>query len=126
MEVMGGCFLEAKHCKDNYCIFLLWLIFFFFSSRRRHTRSLRDWSSDVCSSDLWHSRTNTGTCSEPNRRLLRFFLRDLGGGLCSRISQPEAHLLFQFGGGRQLLLSQIGRASCRERVSTAVGAGASA
>src|SRR6266496_5219394 len=28
------------------------IIFFFFSSRRRHTRSLRDWSSDVCSSDL--------------------------------------------------------------------------
>src|SRR5215211_3150141 len=27
-------------------------IFFFFSSRRRHTRSLCDWSSDVCSSDL--------------------------------------------------------------------------
>src|SRR5690349_23137212 len=27
-------------------------MFFFFSSRRRHTRSLRDWSSDVCSSDL--------------------------------------------------------------------------
>src|SRR5699024_11660190 len=25
---------------------------FFFSSRRRHTRSNRDWSSDVCSSDL--------------------------------------------------------------------------
>src|SRR5579871_3549060 len=29
------------------------MFFFFFSSRRRHTRSLRDWSSDVCSSDLW-------------------------------------------------------------------------
>src|SRR3989440_2925826 len=28
------------------------LLFFFFSSRRRHTRSDRDWSSDVCSSDL--------------------------------------------------------------------------
>src|SRR5204862_3059228 len=28
------------------------IFFFFFSSRRRHTRSLRDWSSDVCSSDL--------------------------------------------------------------------------
>src|SRR5207245_8160409 len=27
-------------------------IFFFFSSRRRHTRCYRDWSSDVCSSDL--------------------------------------------------------------------------
>src|SRR5215204_7004686 len=30
------------------CYFVL----FFFSSRRRHTRSLCDWSSDVCSSDL--------------------------------------------------------------------------
>src|SRR6266498_3623250 len=30
---------------------MLW-IFFFFSSRRRHTRCGRDWSSDVCSSDL--------------------------------------------------------------------------
>src|SRR5690349_24189549 len=28
------------------------MLVFFFSSRRRHTRSLRDWSSDVCSSDL--------------------------------------------------------------------------
>src|SRR5207249_9129235 len=30
----------------------LYCFFFFFSSRRRHTRSKRDWSSDVCSSDL--------------------------------------------------------------------------
>src|SRR5690349_24223486 len=30
----------------------MFALFFFFSSRRRHTRSLRDWSSDVCSSDL--------------------------------------------------------------------------
>src|SRR5262245_62277132 len=34
-------------------------VFFFFSSRRRHTRCLSDWSSDVCSSDLsvapWNS-----------------------------------------------------------------------
>src|SRR2546422_9037157 len=28
------------------------MFFFFFSSRRRHTRCSRDWSSDVCSSDL--------------------------------------------------------------------------
>src|SRR5699024_9306093 len=40
------------------CIFILFVkcvlyfYFFFFSSRRRHTRSKRDWSSDVCSSDL--------------------------------------------------------------------------
>src|SRR5699024_12127830 len=32
---------------EYHCVF-----FFFFSSRRRHTRSKRDWSSDVCSSDL--------------------------------------------------------------------------
>src|SRR5690606_41072975 len=35
-------------------------IFFFFSSRRRHTRFSRDWSSDVCSSDLIDQRF-TGT-----------------------------------------------------------------
>src|SRR2546422_8807521 len=29
------------------------MFFFFFSSRRRHTRCSRDWSSDVCSSDLY-------------------------------------------------------------------------
>src|SRR5438105_12238959 len=34
-----------------YCCFICFF-FFFFSSRRRHTRSTRDWSSDVCSSDL--------------------------------------------------------------------------
>src|SRR2546429_2305857 len=45
-----------------YCILYLFIYyvdstvhlycFFFFSSRRRHTRCSRDWSSDVCSSDL--------------------------------------------------------------------------
>src|SRR2546428_6621297 len=38
-----------------------WVSFlcFFFSSRRRHTRSDRDWSSDVCSSDLIGARGET-------------------------------------------------------------------
>src|SRR5207247_4132803 len=36
----------------------LYFHLFFFSSRRRHTRSTRDWSSDVCSSDL-HARSRT-------------------------------------------------------------------
>src|SRR5438067_9741972 len=35
--------------------------FFFFSSRRRHTRSKRDWSSDVCSSDLVGAGSVAGT-----------------------------------------------------------------
>src|SRR5699024_11738649 len=42
-----------------YCLF-------FFSSRRRHTRSKRDWSSDVCSSDLFlcaiNSKANLCNC----------------------------------------------------------------
>src|SRR5699024_12805612 len=41
----GACSALAELC---YCVVFL----FFFSSRRRHTRSKRDWSSDVCSSDL--------------------------------------------------------------------------
>src|SRR5206468_4471129 len=36
----------------SYVYCNLTFFFFFFSSRRRHTRSDRDWSSDVCSSDL--------------------------------------------------------------------------
>src|SRR5258705_9909913 len=35
-----------------YHVHIIFLFFFFFSSRRRHTRCLSDWSSDVCSSDL--------------------------------------------------------------------------
>src|SRR3712207_5377286 len=35
-------------------------MFFFFSSRRRHTRYWRDWSSDVCSSDLVDHKTSPG------------------------------------------------------------------
>src|SRR5437868_13867306 len=43
--------------------------FFFFSSRRRHTRSKRDWSSDVCSSDLWGSSPATSpTTNAPRPR----------------------------------------------------------
>src|SRR2546421_1506868 len=43
---------------------------FFFSSRRRHTRSDRDWSSDVCSSDLpaRNGRWSYLHCNFPNHR----------------------------------------------------------
>src|SRR5690606_21757265 len=46
------------------------VLFFFFSSRRRHTRFSRDWSSDVCSSDLELS---------PDIVTLDLELPDLGG-----------------------------------------------
>src|SRR2546422_529630 len=45
------------------------LFFFFFSSRRRHTRCSRDWSSDVCSSDL----------SRPASLASRFFASEVYG-----------------------------------------------
>src|SRR6266498_4991142 len=35
-----------------FYVYIVLFFFFFFSSRRRHTRCGRDWSSDVCSSDL--------------------------------------------------------------------------
>src|SRR5256884_6367646 len=43
MRLMSGCGVPTRCSGD-------WI--FFFSSRRRHTRCSRDWSSDVCSSDL--------------------------------------------------------------------------
>src|SRR5438046_3351134 len=36
----------------SFFVYIFIFIFFFFSSRRRHTRLVSDWSSDVCSSDL--------------------------------------------------------------------------
>src|SRR5690606_39261574 len=71
--------------------------FFFFSSRRRHTRFSRDWSSDVCSSDLFVSKdkpdkfrkfptshvspillaASSGTGSQPVRHPLRLPLGDV-------------------------------------------------
>src|SRR3712207_9170056 len=69
--------------------------FFFFSSRRRHTRYWRDWSSDVCSSDLFLS------CAEVGRRGSQCFPpsqtsphRDdssftLGGKIASGVGNPS-------------------------------------
>src|SRR3989440_6114397 len=58
----------------SYSVFLFffWLctgtsVFFFFSSRRRHTRSDRDWSSDECSSDLKQKRSEEHTSELQSR-----------------------------------------------------------
>src|SRR5438874_3733220 len=56
---------------------------FFFSSRRRHTRSLRDWSSDVCSSDLHHVASGGKRC-EHIRPVLE------GAGLPRMAVEPTA------------------------------------
>src|SRR6266436_3073892 len=41
------------------------MFLFFFSSRRRHTRCSRDWSSDVCSSDLVHRQRSESSAIHP-------------------------------------------------------------
>src|SRR5207245_3459924 len=53
-------------------------VFFFFSSRRRHTRCYRDWSSDVCSSDLAGKPVSTAS------------LDTIADGIAVRIPVPEA------------------------------------
>src|SRR5690606_40271048 len=101
-------------------------IIFFFSSRRRHTRFSRDWSSDVCSSDLG----------------LEIRQDDMGGGqLMKRGDIRRLSLLDFLAEGRRGMTGvaqragligrlppeiqrQIGRASCRERVEVGGGAGA--
>src|SRR5690606_40769681 len=56
--------------------------YFFFSSRRRHTRFSRDWSSDVCSSDLGATiRTRIYCARKPDR------------------ANPAPVLLYMHGGG---------------------------
>src|SRR5690606_15064185 len=56
-------------------------MFFFFSSRRRHTRFSRDWSSDVCSSDLY--RIQVGPCPQACG-LVRFLPTPRGIGIHQR------------------------------------------
>src|SRR5216684_7624082 len=49
-------------------ICVVFIFFFFFSSRRRHTRCSRDWSSDVCSSDLERYRVDRGLMEDLRAR----------------------------------------------------------
>src|SRR5438445_7216152 len=90
---------------------------FFFSSRRRHTRYWRDWSSDVCSSDLGADPRG----AEDRPALVMNDGRGLGRGATGgQALRPDSS------GYRDLLpdlaiwgprgIHQIGRASCRERV----------
>src|SRR2546429_4116467 len=62
--------------ESDYTVYL----FFFFSSRRRHTRCSRDWSSDVCSSDLVGELDGLGRRAERHRNEHRSEYLDLGDG----------------------------------------------
>src|SRR3989440_8774060 len=95
--------------------------FFFFSSRRRHTRSDRDWSSDVCSSDLdgEHGQPVGVRHVEVERvavgqvRLAAIGVQDRDGPRRDREVPAEQ--------GPQV--PEIGRASWRGRGEISVGAG---
>src|SRR5256884_1651910 len=50
--------MRVARTRRAICAWLCTSGVFFFSSRRRHTRCSRDWSSDVCSSDLKIAKTN--------------------------------------------------------------------
>src|SRR5688500_20017754 len=83
------------------------IVFFFFSSRRRHTRLQGDWSSDVCSSDL---DRRFGSQDEQQREHLHQQERGDAPG-------PEPPV-------RAERDPEIGRASCRERGWIPGGGGA--
>src|SRR5258706_14426552 len=80
---------------------------FFFSSRRRHTRLVSDWSSDVCSSDLSAHFLRCGGLADRTDRPIGRYPFPRGVGEHSRQSD-EASLLVDGGGlhGRDLVLAQ--------------------
>src|SRR5690606_39362615 len=114
---------SAKVVSNLRCFFILVSWIFFFSSRRRHTRFSRDWSSDVCSSDLAYTRLDAYR-DQGGYRLLQAIR---GGSM-----NPDEIMTMLgeaglkglggagFPAGRKW---QIGRASCRERGWVAGGAG---
>src|SRR5256884_5848476 len=90
------------------------VFFFFFSSRRRHTRCSRDWSSDVCSSDLKYA--DEWAALAPIAPAI--FVRNPNElekikGTPVILVQGDKDTLVPVAGARRW---EIGRASCRERV----------
>src|SRR2546422_6959962 len=71
---------------------------FFFSSRRRHTRCSRDWSSDVCSSDLMGGGTGTGASP-----IIAQMARDLGALTIGIVTKP-----FLFEGRKRMRQAEMG------------------
>src|SRR5947199_431461 len=77
MPGTAGCYWPLWYVQWRIYVSVL---FFFFSSRRRHTRCLSDWSSDVCSSDLAQA-AEAMEADGTGKRVARFALVQLGRGL---------------------------------------------
>src|SRR2546422_11025639 len=104
---------------------MLNIFFFFFSSRRRHTRCSRDWSSDVCSSDLWTrgGGTTWGWYSyDPTLNLFYYSSGNPGSWNPDQRPGDNKWSMTVFarnpdnGEAKWAYQMKIGRASCRERV----------
>src|SRR5256884_7246885 len=95
---------------------------FFFSSRRRHTRCSRDWSSDVCSSDLPLDVLAGGAFGLGGLvlALAEFGGADFAHGGVARALTGAPHIPT---GEGAVGTPEIGRASCRERGEISVVAG---
>src|SRR5207247_6874098 len=91
------------------------LLFFFFSSRRRHTRSTRDWSSDVCSSDLYEVEVYPDPQAPPKKLIIEKVKSGIDG-LITTLRDPIDAEVFAAGDSTLKVVAQfeIGRASCRE------------
>src|SRR5699024_11832442 len=100
-------------------------------SRRRHTRSKRDWSSDVCSSDLYEHyglslwdmdrEFYCGGLGGHEKAPLRDIVKILRETYCGKVGSEYMHLL-DLEEREWLQSRQIGRASWRERVWMSGGA----
>src|SRR5690606_40710492 len=99
------------------------------SSRRRHTRFSRDWSSDVCSSDLpmpYNSARRSKRSEVDCGSLLMWRTESLSNGTTFVRRQGFRSLTRQAETGTNIqrrirIHQQIGRASCREREEKSVG-----
>src|SRR5436190_15126392 len=90
--------------------------FFFFSSRRRHTRSLCDWSSDVCSSDLIQFSRRDVLCAS-TAIVANSLAQPVRAQTRAAAAEPITPALVEAAKKEgKLAFYKIGRASCRERV----------
>src|SRR5699024_12028937 len=96
---------------------------FFFSSRRRHTSSKRDWSSDVCSSDLPQELVSMIVSKAVSMaQMMDIPVLGLVENM-SYVECPDCGKKIQLYGESHVdEVAEIGRASCRERVESGVGA----
>src|SRR5207302_7912011 len=95
---------------------------FFFSSRRRHTRFSRDWSSDVCSSDLLSSSSSVSyTDGGVTKTLTTSAQYDGWGRVIQSIDRNNGQVNTSYDVMGRVSSRKIGRASCRERVEGSVG-----